>query len=199
VMLVITMLTMGSFAYAQQTSPAPSSQTPSSPTASGQQPSSAAANAKKENGAKDSNFVMQAAAAGMKEVAAGNLATQKASNDEVKSFAQQMVTDHTKANDELKSLATTKGMTPPAEGADQHRDGLDRLQKLNGAEFDKAYMDAQVKDHEKAVSLFEKESKNGKDPELQAFAQKTLPTLQDHLQKAKELRGKVSSSAKGTK
>ena len=98
-----------------------------------------------------------------------------------------MVTDHTKANTELQTVASGKGVTPPADIDKSHKSDADKLSKKSGADFDKAYMKAMVADHKKTVSLFEKESKSGKDAGLQAFAGKTLPTLQEHLKKAQSV------------
>jgi len=139
----------------------------------------------------DKTFANDAAQAGMAEVNAGNLGLQKASNADVKAFAQRMVTDHTKANDELKQLATTKGLTLPADVNDEQKAAATHLSGLSGAEFDKAYMDHMVSDHEKAVSLFQNESTSGGDPDLKSWAGTTLPTLQDHLKQAKDTKGKL--------
>jgi putative membrane protein len=98
-----------------------------------------------------------------------------------------MVDDHSKANDELMQLATTKGMAVPKEMKKIHRDMIDKLSKSSGAAFDKAYVDEMVKDHVKDVSAFRKEAKEGKDPEVKAWASKTLPTLEDHLKMVRDL------------
>ena len=135
----------------------------------------------------DSTFVKKAAQGGMAEVELGQLATQKASSEEVKKLGQRMVDDHTKANDQLKKVAAEKNIQLP--------DGLDakdkaikaRLEKLSGEQFDKAYMKDMVKDHKKDVAEFQKESQNGKDPAVKNFAQETLPKLQDHLQEAQKI------------
>jgi putative membrane protein len=104
-----------------------------------------------------------------------------------------MVTDHSKANDELKQLATTKGLTLPATLSAEHQKTADELAKKKGKDFDKAYMNDMVKDHEKDVAEFQKQSTSAQDPDLKAWATKTLPTLQDHLKQAKQ----VSSSLAG--
>ncbi|HET7436259.1 MAG TPA: DUF4142 domain-containing protein [Thermoanaerobaculia bacterium] len=133
----------------------------------------------------DKEFVNKAAIGGMAEVQMGNLATQKASNAAVKAFGQRMVSDHSKANDELKSLATTKGLALPTDLDADHKGAMDHLSALSGAEFDKAYMKHMVEDHEKDVSEFEKASQSAQDADLKGWAAKTLPTLQDHLKQAK--------------
>jgi putative membrane protein len=143
----------------------------------------------------DRDFATKAAQDGMAEVALGELATRQASNEEVKQFAQRMVRDHSKANDELKELASRKGITLPSEVQGKQKALQDRLGKLSGADFDREYMRAMVKDHDSAVALFEKESRTGGDPELKAWAEKTLPTLREHQTMARELAVKVGAKA----
>ena len=138
----------------------------------------------------DKEWVTQAGMAGMAEVQMGNVALQKASSADVKAFAQRMVTDHSKGNEELSQLVTTKGLTLPAQLDSEHQNALDHLNGLSGAEFDKAYMQHMVADHEKAVTLFQNGS-NSADPDIKGWASKTLPTLQEHLKLAQEVSGKV--------
>ena len=126
----------------------------------------------------------EAAIGGMAEVELGNLAQQKASSDDVKKFAERMVQDHSKANDQLKQTASAKGVELPTALDKKHKSDMDKLQKLSGADFDRAYMKHMVSDHKKDVSEFQKEAKSGKDSELKSFASSTLPTLQDHLKLA---------------
>ena len=137
----------------------------------------------------DKEFIAKAGMGGLAEVQMGNLATTKASNAAVKAFGQRMVTDHSKANEELKTLATAKGVGLPTELDSEHKGALDHLASLSGAEFDKAYMDHMVQDHEKDTAEFEKASTDAQDAELKSWAGKTLPTLQDHLKQAKSVRG----------
>jgi putative membrane protein len=141
----------------------------------------------------DRDFVTRAAQDGMAEVALGELAARQASNNEVKQFAQRMIDDHTKANNELKELASKEGITFPSEVSAKQKALQDRLAKLSGTNFDREYMSAMVKDHDNAVALFEKESRSGSDPELKAWAEKTLPTLREHQKMARDLAGKVSA------
>jgi putative membrane protein len=138
----------------------------------------------------DKEFVSNAGMAGLAEVQMGKLALQKAQNADVKAFAQRMVTDHTQSNTELSNLATAKGLVLPAELAGKHQQGLEHLQSLSGAEFDKAYMQHMVSDHQEAVTLFQNGTTAG-DPDIQAFANKTLPILQQHLQLATTVAGKI--------
>ncbi len=136
----------------------------------------------------DRNFAMEAAKSGMTEVMHGQAATTNGTNAKVKSFGEMMVRDHTKANDELKSLATAAGLTlPTAPDASQQR-MHDDLKAKTGADFDKAFAEMMVTDHQKAVDLFKKQSADGSDPALKQFADKTLPTLEQHLAQSKELR-----------
>jgi putative membrane protein len=139
----------------------------------------------------DKKFMTKAAQGGMAEVQGGQTAASQATNADVKTFGQQMVTDHSAANGQLMQLATTKGMALPTETDAEHKKKLSELSKKTGAAFDKAYMADMVEDHEKDVKEFEKESKDGKDPDLKAWAAKTLPTLQHHLQMAKATNAKV--------
>lgn len=135
----------------------------------------------------DRTFAEQAAAGGMAEVALGEMARQKGKADAIRQFGEHMVTDHTKANDELKQIASAKGLSLPAEPTSQQKSDAARLQKLEGDAFDRAYAAQMVGDHVKTVSLFEKEAKSGKDAELKAFAAKTLPNLREHLKMARAL------------
>ena len=134
---------------------------------------------------------MKAAQGGMAEVSLGSLAAQQGSSADVKAFGNRMVNDHGKANDELKSLATNKGLSLPTELDAEHKATQDELSKKTAKAFDKAYIDDMVKDHEKDVAEFQKESTAAQDPDLKAWVSKTLPTLQDHLKMAKETKGKV--------
>src|SRR3954454_10112939 len=139
----------------------------------------------------DSTFITKAAVGGLAEVKLGQLATQKASNADVKAFGQQMVDDHGKANDELKQLASSKGITLPTDIDAKDQAKYDRLSKLSGAEFDRAYMREMVSDHRMHVSEFRRESERGSDPDVKAWAAKTLPTLEHPLQMAESADAKV--------
>jgi putative membrane protein len=130
----------------------------------------------------DKEFVSNAGMGGLMEVLAGNLALQKAASADVKSFGQRMVTDHSKANEELSQLATTKGLALPTELDGEEKSMIDHLTSLSGAEFDKAYMAHMVDDHKKDVEEFEKASTSAQDGDVKGWAGRTLPTLQQHLQ-----------------
>lgn len=139
----------------------------------------------------DKDFVMQAASAGMLEVRLGQYASENAADIAVKHFGEQMVNDHTKANDELKTIAIQDQLDVPKELSDDDKKVLDRLEKLNGAEFDKEYAKQMVKDHKKVIKLFQKEADEGQDDQLKNFASNTLAVLKHHLSMAEELAGKV--------
>jgi len=131
--------------------------------------------------ADDAKFATDAANGGMAEVALGKLAQEKSTNAEIKSFGAMMVTDHGKANDELTAIAKTKNITLPATVDEDHQKKMDDLSKKTGADFDKAYVDAMIDGHKKTLDLMQKEAKDGKDADLKAFAAKTAPTVQTHL------------------
>jgi len=132
-------------------------------------------------------FITKAASGGRMEVELGRYATTHAASDRVKQFGQRMVDDHTKANDELKQVADRQSVPLPSDMDRKDRETYTRLTKLNGAEFDRAYMKAMVEDHEADVRLFRDESRSAKDSDVKQFAAKTLPTLEDHLQMAKDI------------
>lgn len=143
----------------------------------------------------DHDFVMDAAMGGMLEVELGRIAAQKGSSDAVKQFGQRMVDDHSKANTELMTLAQSKGVTLPTTLDDKHREQVTKFSSMSAADFDRAYSKLMLSDHKKDVSEFEKQSTKGTDADLKAFAGRTLPTLQEHLQMAKALPGNESSNS----
>ncbi len=137
----------------------------------------------------DRDFIMEAAMGGMMEVELGQVAAQKGGSDAVKQFGQRMVDDHSKANSELMSLASSKGITLPTALDDKHRQQVTKLSGMSGADFDRAFSKMMLSDHQKDVAAFEKQSTKAADADLKAFASKTLPTLQKHLQMARALPG----------
>ena len=145
---------------------------------------------------KDYKFASDATIGGMQEVQLGELARQKAGNQSVREFGERMVTDHQKANDELKQIVQKKGALLPTSVSHHETSTLEHLQKLSGAEFDKAYVSDMVRDHKKDVKEFEKASQSLSDPDLKAFAEKTLPTLQEHLRMVQGLEEQVKGEAK---
>jgi putative membrane protein len=110
-----------------------------------------------------------------------------------------MVDDHSKAGDELKSLAASKSVTLPMDVGKDNKSIMDKLAKLSGADFDREYMKHMVKDHNTDVALFEKEAKSGKDAETKAWAEKTLPTLREHQTMARDISGKVGTMKEAMK
>jgi putative membrane protein len=140
----------------------------------------------------DEKFVREAAEGGMAEVKLGQLAEEKGQSEEVKKFGQRMVQDHTKANDELKQIGSQEGINLPTDVSRTDAEKYDRLAKLSGPEFDRMYAQEMVKDHEKDVTEFKKASTAAQKPSLKQFAQRTLPTLESHLQEAKQMSAKVS-------
>ena len=149
--------------------------------------------------ATDRKFVREAAQGGMAEVELGKLATEKASSDEVKKFGQRMVDDHTKAGEQLKQIADSKNIPVPAKLSPKDQMTKNRLSKLNGEQFDKAYMNDMVKDHTEDVADFKRESSSGIDDDVKKFAASTLPTLEDHLRQAKEIAQASHSTNSGMK
>ncbi|PYJ51906.1 MAG: DUF305 domain-containing protein [Verrucomicrobia bacterium] len=129
--------------------------------------------------AKDKTFIHKAAKGGMMEVAMGNLAAQNGQSDGVKSFGKRMVTDHSKANEELKSIAAKKGVKLPSK------------EPSGKWSSDKAYMDMMVKDHEKDLAEFQEEASTGTDPDVKKFAEDTAKVVQEHLDLAKQTQSKL--------
>ncbi|MFX1679916.1 DUF4142 domain-containing protein [Mitsuaria sp. CC2] len=144
----------------------------------------------------DSSFLKDAAEAGHAEIDAGNLAMQKGNAADVKSFAQKMVDDHKKAHSELEALAGSKGVKLPAEATMVAKGKAKILEKRDGTGFDHAYAENQVSAHKDAVKLFEKAAKDAKDADVKAWAAKTLPTLQHHLQEAQALEASTKAADK---
>lgn len=139
---------------------------------------------------KTEDFVTLAAQSDMLEIQSSKLALQKSDSEKTKTFAQKMIDDHTKTSTELKDLVSSgkvKVSPPPASLDKTHEAKLDKLTKLQGKDFTKQYDDMQVSAHKDAVSLFERYGKDGDNPELKAFASKTLPKLQEHLKMAQDL------------
>lgn len=149
--------------------------------------------AKADQTDKNQKFMTEAAEGGIAEVELGKMASTKAVSGEVKSFAKQMVTDHSKANDELKAIAAQQNVKLPPDANPVQKATADRLSKMTGNEFDNEYVKAQVADHEKTVALFQEEADNGTNAELKAFAQKTLPTLKMHLEMIRKINEKMKS------
>ncbi|CRM55413.1 putative outer membrane protein [Pseudomonas sp. 24 E 1] len=141
--------------------------------------------------ATSNSFVDNAAEGGITEIEAGKLALQKSSSADVKTFAQHMVTEHTKANQELATLAKKLDIEVPDDAALTDK-AKKAILEMRDESFDEAYANNQVAAHEKTVELFKKESTSSDNAELKAFATKTLPTLEAHLKAAKDLQAKYT-------
>jgi putative membrane protein len=135
--------------------------------------------------AADRKFVDKAASGGMAEVQAAQLAEQKTQDPKVKDFAEQMIKDHTAANQQLTTIAQQKGLTVPTALDSKDQKEIDKLQTLSGSKFDRAYMKGQARDHEAMLKLLQKESSSGKDSDLKSFADQTIPTIQKHIDMVK--------------
>ena len=143
---------------------------------------------------RDEDFIKDVAQASQVEIESSKLAITKAANPEVKAFAEKLVKDHTEASAELMALVHSKNAMWPADdpGLKAKKQKHESLQTLTGAEFDKEYLEDMISDHESAMALFGKQSAMGKDARIQAFADKTLPALRDHLKMARDLRAKIT-------
>ena len=144
----------------------------------------------------DSKFMMMAATSDMNEIGLSNVALQKSQNEEVKKMAQMMIDDHTKSSEELKPLAMSKGVMLPASMDAKHQAMATKMSAMSGMDFDMMYVKAMVDDHKKAVAMMQKESTNGKDADAKAFAAKTLPVVQMHLNMAQTMMTSMKSGMK---
>jgi putative membrane protein len=177
--------TLSIAAQTPSTPPAPKTQPPAT------HPKSAPAAESKTAMNADHHFVMEAAEGGMAEVELGQLAADKASNAKVKEFGQRMVTDHGKAGDELKTIATSKNIAWPTTINAKHKATKDRLSKLSGPAFDRAYMAEMVKDHQADATAFHKQATSGHDAEIKAWATKTGTMVDEHLKMARDVQKEV--------
>jgi putative membrane protein len=147
---------------------------------------------------KDRKYFQDIAQANMAEVETGKLAQSKASSEEVKKYASHMVEDHGKMLEEQQTLAQAKGVQLPKQPKKEHQSALKKLEGMSGQEFDRAYMEQMVKDHEKTLKLVRETSKNAKDPELKQVAEKAAPDVEKHLAMAKQIAGDKGKSSKGS-
>lgn len=145
---------------------------------------------KKDNSSKpprenpDPDFVFKAIESGLAEIALGKLGQDRGQSAAVKNYGKMMVEDHSKANAELKQLADKHNFETPTQLPQSVQKNSDALKKLSGVEFDKAFMEQMIKDHKKAIFLFEEEAEKGKNDAIRLWAQKTLPALKQHLEEA---------------
>jgi putative membrane protein len=146
----------------------------------------------KRTAVSDKDFINEVASGGMAEVKLGQLAADRGGSEDVRKFGKRMVDDHSAANKDFLALLQKKGMTAPKEMTRKQQELFDRLSKLRGAEFDKAYMTAMVEDHKEDVALFEGAARDGSDPDLKVWASKTLPTLKEHLKLAQDIQSRLS-------
>ena len=137
-------------------------------------------------------FVMKAAQGGMTEVQLGQMAADKGTSPDVKDFGSKMVADHGKANDELKSIASSKGITLADKLDAKHQAMVDKMTAMSGAAFDKAYVSAMVAAHQKDNKLFSMEASSGSDADLKAFAAKTDDVVKMHLSMITEIQSKMA-------
>jgi putative membrane protein len=139
----------------------------------------------------DKTFMIKAAQGGMTEVQLGQLAAEKGSSQEIKDFGAKMVTDHGKANDELKSIASSKGITLSDKLDAKHQSMVDKMSAMSGPAFDKAYVAGMVKAHKMDDALFTKEASSGIDAEIKAFAGKTDEVVKMHLTMIQDIQSKM--------
>jgi len=144
----------------------------------------------------EKTFVTKAAKGNFAEAELGKLASQKSHNADVKAFGEQMVTDHSKANDNLKPIADSNGVQWPTHLTGEPKTLYDQLSKLSGAAFDKTYVHAMVQGHEETAKLYETESGKVKDSQLKSYVDQTLPVVQQHLSHVQSIQQSSSGSAK---
>jgi putative membrane protein len=190
----------GGFALGQAPGSRPMSQTPS--TVPGNNDPAAHQNPAEpditpaQNRVDDKRFVKDAAMSAMTEVEIAKLATERASSDSIKQFAQATVDDQNKLTEELRKIAGNEKMDVPESIDSKHQSRVDKLSKLSGTEFDRTMIKDMTKNHQQDVREFQSEAQGGADPAVKEFASKSLPTLQQHLETAKSLSKEVSNSAR---
>lgn len=149
--------------------------------------------------APDADFIQDQVADGEAEVALGRLVQERATHAQVKEFGEMMVRDHQKAGAELKEIAGKHNIALEGKEHSEHNDMRERLSKLSGAEFDREYIEAMVDDHEKAVNDVENKAENADNPEIRQWASQTLPTLRQHLERAKQIQQNLEQRESGAK
>jgi len=143
----------------------------------------------------DGDFVRDIVIKNMAEIELSRMALNRASSVDIKSFAQRMIDDHRKSGDELKAIAGRKSLTWPAGPSADGKALKDKLSKLNGAAFDRAYIDAMVSGHREVLEVMKTEAQSGADAEVKAFAAKATSTVQAHLTHALEVQAKFGKTA----
>lgn len=147
----------------------------------------------------DAGFLNAISRGDVAEIKLAKLAKDRAGSDSVKSYAQHIIKDHQNAQDDLKTLAKDKGLSLATDVDDKQQAEYDRLAKLNGADFDKAYIKEMISDHEHDVDLTKDFSNHAKDADVKAFASKILPKLQDHLRMAKDVNDRLTGTGGGNR
>lgn len=142
-----------------------------------------------EKSSVDAAFIKKAANGGMMEVELGKIAEKNGTKDEVKSFGERMVKDHGKANDDLKSVAAKMNVEVPEKVNAKHQAMIDKMSKMSGESFDKAYVKAMVKDHKKDIAEFEGAQGEVKNEDLKKFIADTIPMMKEHLEMAQKMDG----------
>jgi putative membrane protein len=148
-------------------------------------------------GSDDRQFMTRAAMMDMAEIQTGRLAVSQGASEGVRQFGQRMIDDHTRTSQQLMQMASAAGFAPPQTLDAKHQAAAQKLSSLRGAEFDRAYMTQMVKDHQEAVSLYQRQSTRGTMPDLRSFASATLPALQEHLSMARSMAGSGGSMNHG--
>lgn len=201
----VAFLTLGAFALQAQSSSTQSGSQSGTQQQYGTQPSdqgktqdqgsssqSQSSNPSNKLSSTDREFVRQAFLANQREIQMGQLAQQKSSNNDVKQYAQQLIDDHTKANDQLQQIASNKGINLPSQSKQSM--AASHLSNLSGANFDRQFVIKQRQAHRKAIAMFQREANNGQDPDLKSFASSQMSALQQHETMANDLSSKMSSS-----
>lgn len=163
-------------------------QSASGPTGAARQPPAGALQLSAEQ------FAHKAASGNLAEVALGRMTAEKAKRDDVKQFGQRMVQDHSRANEELQAVAQRKGITLPTEPETAEQDKAKELSQLSGEEFDRQYSRHMVEDHRKDVSMYQTMVQTGEDQDIKAYAQKTLPILEEHLRMAQAMAEEMAAA-----
>jgi putative membrane protein len=144
----------------------------------------------------DQSFINSAEAGNLAEIDSAKMVEQKATDPAVKDFASRMVTDHTQLSQDLKTLSESNGATLPSEPTATEKTQKDNLAKLSGAKLDDAYLNGQLADHKEAISAYENEIEHGNNQAVKDYAEKALPTLQDHIRISEDIAGKMDMSGK---
>jgi putative membrane protein len=144
----------------------------------------------------DISFLQFAGTAGLMEIKAGKMAKEHATSPKVREFAERMIKDHADADKELKRVATALDVSLPKVLPRDHQEVAEKMAKMRGRDFDQAYMEQMVKDHEKVVERFTAATKEAKNERVRAFAEKTLPTLKEHLELARTVKAGLAGGTR---